>query len=196
MNKNTLPNIILDDLQIHHKFSVRTYNVCLKHQLTNLETIINYFVQQGTFLKLEGCGRKTELELTQVCNFYFDNRISFPTLMPAESKEESHFRLYQSLSKTKIQFLEKYYQYNVLKLEQRAQNAAILLFKNCNNSFSDLYLRLKEINFQYSKIPNIGKKSKEELEIFYTNFFEVIRLITEEKDNNAIHFELLLSTSH
>jgi len=186
-----LPNIILDDLKTHHSFSVRTYNICLKHKLTNLERIINHYVEQGTFINLEGCGRKSELELTQVCNFYFDNKDSLVTLV-AENKEEFYFKLYQNLSVTKIQFLEKYYLYNVQKLEQRAQNTAVLLFKNCNNSFSELYLSLQKINFKYSKIPNVGKKSKEELEIFYTNFFEVTRLVSEEADNNAVHYELFL----
>lgn len=193
MNKNTLSKISVEQLKKIHNFSVRTYNVCLKHDLITLEKILNYYVLHGLFTNLEGCGKKSDLELIQVCDKYLNNKhlIDIKNFLPTTNKEEILFEPYQNFSRIKIQFIERYYQHSIQKLNQRAHNTALLLYEKANNSVSELYLQLKRINFRYSQIPKIGKKTTKELEVFYNHLFDVIRLVAKDDDQN-IYFDLFL----
>ena len=51
---------------------------------------------------------------------------------------------------------------------------------------------LESENFQYIKITNVGRKSAEELELFFNNVFTIVELIENEQDNLDIEFELFL----
>lgn len=52
--------------------SVRAFNVCKYNNIYTLQDICNYFSEKGSFDAFRNCGRKTNLELIDICNKYID----------------------------------------------------------------------------------------------------------------------------
>jgi len=63
-------NISLKKISQLHNLSVRTYNVCSYNQLNDLNSILLCFNKNSNFLHLLRIGKKTNEELTSLCNYY------------------------------------------------------------------------------------------------------------------------------
>lgn len=70
------PNYSLYELVQMEGLSVRTINVCKRHELTDLEKILHfYYNEKERFNHLRNCGRKSEVELERLCKKYKGSNI-------------------------------------------------------------------------------------------------------------------------
>ena len=63
-------DIPLEDLIYKENLSKRSVNVCFNQELLNLEQIVNYYLQNGSFNNLRNCGVKSDIELVKICKKY------------------------------------------------------------------------------------------------------------------------------
>lgn len=180
-------NVTLQELAGTHELSLRAFNVCNDNGLTDLKKILIYFNKEGDFSNLKNCGRKTDLELTNICQQYLKLVDFNPGLKTVASQNKFH-----DLTGPEEIYLNRYFHRQIKKLSTRSQNAINSLFYECNKSLFELYSHLEKTNFNFSKIKSIGRKSSEEIEWFFNNFFSVSDLIKKVK-KHELYFEVFLS---
>ncbi len=192
MDTNTTNKITLQELAEHHELSLRAYNVCNDNGLTDLEKILNFFKEEKGFLKLKNCGRKTDLELTRICQQYKKDTFWKPKELTSSDKALITQNKFKNLTRPEEIYLNRYFNKQIKKLSKRSCNAIGLLFNEHNNSLFALYSHLEKINFNFSEIKNVGKKSAVEVEWFFNNFFSVSDLI-KKVNKDELFFEVFLS---
>ncbi len=68
--KDKIVNISLNDLAEIENLSIRTINVCRYYSLNDIRSILEYYWKYGDFLRLRNSGRKSNLELINLCIKY------------------------------------------------------------------------------------------------------------------------------
>jgi hypothetical protein len=124
---NFLKNYLLDELKEIHKLSVRSYNVCKQNSLTDLKSILSFFLKNKSFSKLKNAGMKSNFELIDLTKSYLKDssdlikfsekrkyrlKIDNLALIPKEHKE------YISLSDESY-FFKKYVFFHIHNLNNK-----------------------------------------------------------------------------
>ncbi|SFK81509.1 DNA-directed RNA polymerase subunit alpha C-terminal domain-containing protein [Proteiniphilum acetatigenes] len=84
MLKESLQAISVYDLYKTGQLSIRALNCCSIADLATVREIISYYEKEGSFLEIKNAGRKTSLELEELCKSY----ISQIKKLEERSKEE------------------------------------------------------------------------------------------------------------
>jgi hypothetical protein len=162
-----LCSISLDDIFEKHKLSVRTYNVCNAHGLSNLWLILSFWRQYKDFTTLRNAGQKTEKELLVVCQTCFSDSTIADYFKEKEEPPED--KLLMSFSDRHKAVINLWIKSRFGELTPRAANA---LSTHLNIiDFDSIIKAFFTDKSTIEKIKNIGKKTSLEL-IEYVNSIE------------------------
>jgi hypothetical protein len=170
-------DISLEELADRDWLSVRAVNICEKFGLLTLTQILTFYQKNGSFMKLQNCGKKTEEELTELCEKHKEQKLE------AEIKDkENIFTLINELNPLKRSTLNRHIEYLISNLTVRAQNGV----KNISQSGSikEILETIYEPEFHFKKLQNIGDKTVEELQTFkiqISNFLILLRTLQNEE---------------
>lgn len=70
----------------------------------------------------------------------------------------------------------------IKKMTVRSQNAFNTLFRDCNNSLNEMYIKISDPKFAIRDLKNVGKKSIPELTNLFLYFKELVSKINNETD--------------
>jgi hypothetical protein len=178
-------NISLSDLTHIENLSVRSSNVCEWNSLNDLMSILNYFWENNNFLGLRNCGQKSNTELIELCQKYEDF-----TIRPIKEKSENPIeKQIDLLTVRQRKILNNLIESQSSNLSVRSLNAIEKI------SDSSLTIRgLREIlitpKYDIGKIKNIGKKSVDELAIFFKEIREQIEIVQLFENDDELTIEL------
>lgn len=154
-------NYSLLELQQIEGLSTKAYNVCLRHGLTDLISILKYFKIHNHFLNLESSGRKTDQELTLLCQFYADTS----NFVDSTFDDDTRFPNLQDLSMHQNKALNYITSRELSKVSQRTRNCLALFLNNV--TFNSVYKNFIEGKNKIEiNLPNSGLKTESELIYF------------------------------
>ena len=145
------------------KLSNRSYGICMDIDLTTLADLINYYVQNKTFLNLRNCGRKTNAELIAICKTYNTN------IEQEQIAEDvnSYITVVDKLTAQQVKEFDSYIRFKAQSLSVRSYNGL--------NNFTKSQINLKKLvalldpGFDLQSLKNIGQLSEVELHAFLTD---------------------------
>jgi hypothetical protein len=170
-------DISLEELTYRDWLSVRAINICQKFGLLSLTQILTYYQKNGSFLKLQNCGKKTEDELTALCEKYKEQRIALEV-----KDKENTFALINELNPLKRSTLNRHIEYLISNLSVRAENGIRNISKS--GSIREILEVIYEPGFNFKKLQNIGDKTVDELKIFkfkISNFLNHLTTLKNEE---------------
>ena len=143
------PNYTLETLIEIENLGIRGYNACKYFSLLTLKDLIEFYSENGTFLKVRNCGRKSNEELIAICEKYKSYQF-------AESKELTYKE-----NETIVDILNQslYQLVTEEELSVRVQNVCE------SNRLNNLNLILEYYNKHgdFKKLRNCGSNSNSEL---------------------------------
>jgi hypothetical protein len=167
----------LEELIEKEELSIRSKNACIKANLHSLQSIMNYYLQHGTFTAIKNCGGLSNFELIRLCEKYnliqseniintykqefsASKDIQLPELIEKEWLSSRAIHICNELGLTTLNKIINFYQTN------KSFNG----FENCgivtNKELSDLCEKYLKIQNKYIYIPNeldINEKDKKEI---------------------------------
>ncbi|MDX2135199.1 MAG: hypothetical protein SFV52_10440 [Saprospiraceae bacterium] len=191
----------LDDLLETFEVSTRTYNVCFKYGLLELQQLITFYIKIGDFTVLHGAGRKTHEELEKICRYCLChmNEVFQKRLVPEEKLDKRGAAATidsTNLAKQKLNVLEAYVKEKFQKLSVRSQNA-LSQFLNYQVSYTAIHQFFFFEKVPISKLRNVGSKTITEIEVFFTDLkmyaYEVEALQEDDLTANFLSRQLSLS---
>lgn len=155
--------ISLSDLNKNMKLSNRSYGICMDYDLMTLTDLINFYVQNKSFLKLRNCGRKSNAELVAICKAYDTNEVQ------EQSAEDgySYVAAADKLTEEQVKAFDAYINFKAQSLSVRSYNGL--------NDFAKSQINLKQLivlldpDFDLRSIKNIGQLSEAELLAFLSD---------------------------
>jgi hypothetical protein len=197
----------LESLRIEEEMSLRAYNVCVNNKLLSLADLLDYYTANKTFRKLNRCGRKSEIELVEICLKHIPLKSTAINLThTGEAEMPMTFkRLREHELKWQYFYTEGYARF--VRLSTRAQNSIRKLTEYVGFDIEKFIIMTILNPCDFQKIKDTGKKTVIELNRFKNNlrklmidldsreFNELDLLITElertlglklKKDKNLI----------
>ena len=163
------------------KISIRTFNVCISYSLTDLEKIKKYYSDFGSFLKLANCGRKSNEELTKLCEEDFKLPKSH-----FQRNENPINKIILTLSRTQRELINSFILISSSGLSVRSKTAiSLYLDKNFRIKNFAKIITLAEKS-QIKTIKNIGAKSILELEAYIKKIKDFLLRLYESKDEKEL----------
>lgn len=173
--------------------SIRSFNVCVDNDLIDLNSILNYFVKNKTFVNLRNCGVKSNNELLELCSKYFE--LEKIEKIEIKKNEESLNSIIINLTRKQRDVINMFIEININNLSNRSKKA-LYSFLDGNIKIRNISDRiLTDVSFNASKIQNIGSKSLNELNSFISlliKFIETISEVVNESDLISINNRFFL----
>lgn len=144
-------NYHLIELKIAEGLSERAKNICLDNSLDSLYKVMNYYLENGNFLDLRNCGKKTNEELVAMAKKYLEkyqlNQENMQESDHHRTFEEyklfcyEHFKLSSKEAETFRQaFLEErfpFFQFILLNLKNLLSEREFFIFEHNFGYFAD-----------------------------------------------------------
>jgi hypothetical protein len=174
--------------------SIRTYNICIYNNLKDLISILSFYKRNDfSFEKLRNCGRKTNLELTNLCNKYY-NKFEKELLEFKPEFEDEDLKKDILLQKIICKLDEKQieiinYKVSVYfeTLSRRTKNS-LIFYLNRNFNFENINNKLIKINnLNNIEIKNAGTKTLLEINTFILTVKEIVSNIAIIENNNDLN---------
>ena len=170
-------DISLENLQIKHDISVRSYNVCVANELTKLSLLIDFYLKEKSFIDLKNCGKASSLELENICQFYLNGSEE----LAAKYKQQEVTEIYRHLDNDTInRIIVLRFEERVEMLGERAKNIAKGLLRSFDYSVYEVFTYLHALNFNYLRIKNSGKLSNRQLTLFFNELLDFANDIAEK----------------
>jgi DNA-directed RNA polymerase alpha subunit len=147
--------MIIDEIFQIGNMSVRSYNICKGNKLDTVIELKEYFYEHKSFYKLRNCGRRTNEELIEICNYYKILEVEAKKENPHITKISDLDRLNESARKRMI--IDEIY---------REDEISVRSYHVCKNNNLNSVKELKEYYHKhktFEKLQNCGGKSNEEL---------------------------------
>jgi len=154
----TNKNITLRELAVIEKISFWTNHVCQKNKLVDLNSIIHYYIQNGSFKDLKSSNLRSVKELLSICNKYYQQETKPENI--AKVKEHTINKINKSIkilgdtSSISLRVLAKHE-----NLSARAKN----LCENADLFYLSDILNFHKENGNFNKLRNCGTNSNREL---------------------------------
>ncbi|MDR7211077.1 hypothetical protein [Flavobacterium piscis] len=155
----------IDEIYKNENISVRSYHVCKYNGLETLKEVIEFYHEYRSFNKLRNCGKRSDEELTELCNKYENIDSGFEKIFQVNIENEFKITI-SKLSRNQREVINSFIQVNTNGLSVRSQNAikALLEHNLKIKNFADKIFFTD--SFDVKKIKNVGAKSIPELEIY------------------------------
>jgi hypothetical protein len=165
-NSQLIPNYSIEKLAEIEKLAVRSYNACRYYKLLTLSDLLDYYKENGHFLNVKNCGRKSNDELVTICKKY--TNIKFGESMFSDYKEDETIDDIQNYTLQQLASKEK--------LSVRVQN--VCESNGLLNLSQILDYYYKHVNFK--KLRNCGSNSSSELIILCEKYKNLLSPSTSE----------------
>lgn len=156
--------------------SVRAFNVCCYNQINTVETIL--LTEKKEFFKFRNCGKKTAEELEKIQNDFQHLLSDHPNKILDNPIENKFLKKFEFLTPQQSFQLNDWVQIQYDKLNVRTKKG-FPEFKIITNLIKYSY---SNFDIDSTSIKNCGKKSKEEIKRFISNFKTYFENITKDID--------------
>ena len=169
-----------DDLKFTEYLSIRASNLCEQNKLLTINDLLDYYQSNKSFLNLRNCGRKTELELREICNRY-EKSLTLPhdnnqKLNPLKKGAQEILN-----DNYKFEYLYKKSRNKFTKLTNRAKNSIKKLIES-DRFILEKYLEIAVFHsYNYNNIRAVGKKTVVELCTFENEIKSIINELLEQE---------------
>lgn len=187
--------LTLEDIILLEGLSTRAINLCKKYGLLTLADIIDYFSIYRSFAFLNGSGRKTNKELSEMCRKHAEIKATKELI----SKKIQQFQFLESSTYILKKEEQKLFLWRLkiasheLKGRAKVEITTILTSKNPLTAIKDLYHNLHKVHFMKA----INFFSAKRLHLFFQKqllwFKEHIidkRNILTAREKQFLHFKL------
>lgn len=165
--------------------SKRSKNICIAAELTDTNSVIEYLENNGDFLRLHNCGKKSSEELEAFCSWLVSGGYESAEEKVKYDKRSIAFRKVKEAANSiyskeiKDSILEK------LHIKYSHLPTSVKKIINADDSYSfsgilELYKYLEGIGFDYRKIHNVGKQNANDIDEFIDSFLNL--LVSEAAD--------------
>ena len=162
--------------------SVRAFNVCADNNLETLDDLQGHFNRHGTFKNLSNAGEKTNKELTEFLEKAYQLALQANKANgrpPMSFLEELNF-VFQNLEEQQRLIIQDQFSFFIRTLSVRGQNSLEKLSEaDSTVSLQSVLRNLSFLGFDIEKIPNVGKKTKKELGVFFRSILQYCRDIED-----------------
>ena len=137
---------------------------------------MEYFQEKGTFRNLPHCGRKSDLELVELCE-----ELEQAAGAEVEQPKICSVEIMEELSPSELETINRYIENETKTLSQRSSNAIAKYLKNeidLKNLCEKVY---SNSDFQVMNLQNVGKGTVEELASFFDNIESFVSSVCEQK---------------
>jgi hypothetical protein len=162
---------------------------CSDNDLNNLNSILEYYRKEKSFLTLKRCGPKVNEKLIELCQRFDDLEVE-PVINPVEEALNSAGKLRESLSATQALAFENFINYKTEKLSCEGLKSLQRL-QNCHFKKPDLPAILFFDDVQISSIYRIDVRTTTELMQLKKLLKEYVDLITVQKPDQNQYLHLL-----
>lgn len=181
--------------------SRRTYNVLTYNNLSTIDNLLDKIRASGGIdkLKLLNAGKGTKIEIEKLIVLIVGDIPAFEDFAASNQLYQPSFMA--GLSKLQISLLDKKIKLFFEDLSQRSKNAISTFLKedlSFKNIFSNIF---SQIEFKINRLPNIGKKSEEDIEFFLARIISEHHFTIEAgndvllENQNYIELESLFNIS-
>lgn len=186
--------MLLETLWRNGELSNRAYNVCRRKKIPTVDSLHQFYSQNGGFKKLENCGAKTEKELIKLL------KALSVVKNPSNIRELKDKDLINSLNRTQREIINIFLSLSINSISNRSRNSIkeyvtgkIYSEELTIANFGDKILYNND--FHIEKLTNIGNKSIPEVQGFLKKtrqFVDEISLTQNEKELNILRNKYLL----
>lgn len=174
----------IDDIYMNDDMSVRSYNICKYNGLTNIEDVQKHYAKYNSFYNLRNCGRKSNEELSELCNKY-------QIITPENDVNEILSKItidtiILNLTRLQREIINSFIFVNTNSLSIRSKNA-ISQYLDGNFSVRNFAEKiLIDKHFRVHNIDNIGQKSLPELEVYVSIVNDFIIKVSESNNEREL----------
>lgn len=181
----------IDKIYSNGNLSVRSYHACKYNAIETIEDLKKYYSKNKTFTKFRNCGKKSSLELIELCNAYPDASIPQDII----TNENSLKNKIQKLNRPQRQVINQFIKITTSNLKVRGRNA-ITSYIGKSLKLSNFLIKIFDReDFQVAKIKNIGKGYIPELETYLDkikSFINEVSNISNEKKLVSLNNKFLI----
>ena len=185
--ENEITNLTLAELTEIEELSIRSQNICRYNDLLDINSILDYYNENGTFLKARNCGRKSHLELLQVYEKYKDLHFCLKTELNEVS--DSFQQTIESLTAKQKLIINNFIELKLSTLSVRGGNALKAKLKR-DYTLSGLKSILTMKRAELMKIQFIGNRTINEIVSFVDEVNGYVELVSSFKNESEISFEV------
>lgn len=178
-------NISLNQISKLENLSVQSYNICKKNNLTDISAIINFYLDNGSFLHLRNCGQVSNIELVNICHKYKN----LTTKIIESNPENNIQQQIDNLTVKQKKILDNVIDSLVNNLSIRSFNC-IKYYAESDYSLDNLTEIIINPYFNLKTIRNVGRVSEKELNSLFINIREQIEIIQSYEDYKEVSVEL------
>ncbi|MCG8183254.1 hypothetical protein [Tenacibaculum piscium] len=164
------------------KISVRSYNVCIYNNLNSVKDLKEYLSKRKSFTNLRNCGRKSNEELIEICDKYQGEYLD---KAENEKKENPLKKIILELTRLQREVINNFILVNINSLTNRSKNA-ISLNLNRNFKIKNLAERVFFSNIDVEDWVNVGEKSIEEIDEFFTTIKKFIIEVNQSNEDKYL----------
>jgi hypothetical protein len=162
----------IDKIYNNGDLSIRSYHACKYNEIDTITDLKYYYSKHQTFINFRNCGKKSNLELIDLCNTY--PYVEIPSLKI----------IIQKLNRPQRQVINQFIKITTSNLKVRGRNA-ITMYIGKPLKVSDFLIKIFDReDFQVAKINNIGKAYIPELKTYLDKlktFINEVSNISSEK---------------
>lgn len=149
----------LDEIFEKENISVRAYNLCIDNKLTTVKALGEYFYKNRSFFDLRNCGKKTNEELTAICEKYIERSAEIYGFKKENPLEE----VVNALSRIQREVINSFISVNTNSLSVRSRNA-ITSYLEGNLKIKNFAEKILLVDgFRFMSLNNVGAGSIAEL---------------------------------
>lgn len=165
----------------NYEISLKEFNVCRTAKIKSIEELILFKKEHGDFTNIKSCGRNTSRKLLDLCKEYEDKIAKLNAVDTLARLKET--------PQSKLPLINRRIKEEFTKLSVRSRNGLLGFLKKDLSLSGLLKSGILSIPFEINSIPNVGQKSKSEIQ----SFLDVIRRIdsTDLKPANPTSTTLL-----
>lgn len=171
--------MVVSEICLSKILSTRTYNLCTKNCLANLDDIMKYYEINNNFYHLENFGRRSNNELVDLCVKYMNTDYRESLL---KNDKIIFSNIISELSENKKNIINNYIGKLFNELSVRSQNGLNYFLEKKINVININSKVLSSNNFNFNLIQNIGAKSSIELDAFFQKIKNIITEINNSDD--------------
>ncbi len=173
-------------LEIFRKreISIRSYNVCKENNINSIRDLKQYYFKHKHFLKFKNCGKKSNIELKEICNKYQEEYVY--DREPEISKVNSLKKIIPDLTRVQREVINSFILVNTNSLSVRSKNAISLHLKGNLKIKNFAEQILFSDDFTVKKIKNVGAKCIPEIEIYISKIKDFLTEVSQSIDEKRL----------
>ncbi|MCK0179670.1 hypothetical protein MWU50_10235 [Flavobacteriaceae bacterium S0862] len=166
------------------EISVRSYHVCKYNNLNSVKDLQEYYYKHKSFDKLRKCGRRSNEELTEICNKYTEDYLENREI---QIKKEAPLKtIISELTRFQREAINSFILVNTNSLSVRSKNAISLLLKGNFKIKNFAEKILLSDSFNVKNMKNVGAKCVPEIETYISIIKDSLIEVSQSNDQKHL----------